>query len=275
MRASSSRGRVSPLSQQLSRGSLLDSPASRAPVRGIVVVAAAIIVLAVSWYDWRLGLFLFGAIAILYVLHLFVVYLTDAGLLWHSFVVLGCLAIGLWPFVADRLDLRTELEARTPAPVWRLIQPVVRRLLAGGDMVLTRVASPDAPSTFAPGAAGAGAGLAAGSVVHTGMVSRVPVAIALTSSSHESVQGDSVVFTVLVHREGPGRGGPAGRVDLLDGGARIATAALAATKDPSKAMFTVSSLAAGAHVLAARYHGGVVFAPATSATLVHTVRPGR
>lgn len=174
-----------------------------------------------------------------------------------------------------RLDWGAELEARTPAPVWRLIEPVVQRVLAGGDMVPTQVPSPDAPSTFGPNAAGAGATPPASSVVHAGMVSRAAVAILLTGSTRESVQGDSVTFTVLVHRATPGPGGPAGRVDLLDGRARIATAELTAAEDPSKATFTVSSLAAGAHVLAARYHGGEAFAPATSAALVHTVRPGR
>lgn len=247
--------------------------------RGLKVTAAAgvLSVVAAACYDPGLGLLLLVAVAAACLLHVTVIYLADVGLLWPVVALVGCIGIALWVFLPDNLDIRGGIFARAPAPVGRLLEPILRRIAAAGDMTLTAAPSPDARGSAAQ-VAGAGAKSPASSVVRTGTQSvkrGATVGIVLTQSSPVSVRGTPVVFTVAVRPVKGARGSPLGRVELIDGRSRVLTADLIPGNDGSRAVFTVPSLAVGNHVLAARYGGTAGFAPATSAVLVHTVDPER
>jgi hypothetical protein len=87
-------------------------------------------------------------------------------------------------------------------------------------------------------------------------------ATALSSSQNPSSFGQAVTFTITVTGFSP-----AGSVILLDGGAQVATATVAA----GTATFTISSLAVGSHSLTAQYSGDPNNAASTSAVLIQTV----
>ena len=91
--------------------------------------------------------------------------------------------------------------------------------------------------------------------------------VTITSSTNPSLLTDTVTFTVTVSNGITG-GSPTGTVTLLDGGAAIATAALAAD---GIVTFPVASPTLGTHIMSATYSGDINNKAAASPNLTQTV----
>jgi hypothetical protein len=98
-------------------------------------------------------------------------------------------------------------------------------------------------------------------------VSSFTVLIPLTNPQ---AVGQPVVFAALVVRLGAGAT-PTGSVQFLDNGVVIGTAALGAN---GGAAFSTTTLAAGTHVMVARYLGNGTLSPSTSPFALQTVYAG-
>lgn len=94
---------------------------------------------------------------------------------------------------------------------------------------------------------------------------RANTATTLASSRNPSVFGAAVTFTAHVSSAG---GSPTGILSFTDGGTSIGTATLDAS---GNAGFTTSTLAVGAHTIAASYFGDTSFNPSVSVNVTETV----
>lgn len=92
-------------------------------------------------------------------------------------------------------------------------------------------------------------------------VNKAATTASLTSSASLSNLNQAVTFTATVSAVAPGAGTPTGAVTFSDGSSNLGTAALDST---GTAAFTTSTLAAGAHAIAASYAGDSNFNPSSS-----------
>jgi hypothetical protein len=96
-----------------------------------------------------------------------------------------------------------------------------------------------------------------------------PTTAAVTSSSNPATAGFNITFTVNVY---PTYGGaPTGLVTLYDGSTSLGSASLTNQSGQNYALFTLSTLTAGPHLMTATYNGSVFFAASTSAVFTQTV----
>ena len=105
----------------------------------------------------------------------------------------------------------------------------------------------------------------------------VATSTALYSSANPTTVGQPLTFTAYV-TPASGTANPTGSVIFTVDGQDEPAAALAVVGGVDEATFTISSLAAGPHTIAASYGGDATFAPSQAATpLMQTVsaRPSR
>ena len=88
--------------------------------------------------------------------------------------------------------------------------------------------------------------------------------VALSASQNPAVYGSSVSYSLVVSAGTV----PTGTVTLYDSGSPVGTAALDTT---GSSTLTLSTLAAGTHLLSARYGGDGTYSSSTSATLTETI----
>jgi M6 family metalloprotease-like protein len=124
------------------------------------------------------------------------------------------------------------------------------------------------PGTLTPGtkyywrAIGTGAAGSTSSPVWSFTTTLAATSVALSSSLNPAFQGQSVAFTAVLSPNTA-----SGAVQFLDGSTALGTA----TINGGSAIFSTSSLAAGAHSITAVYGGDANSSPGTSAALIESV----
>ena len=98
-------------------------------------------------------------------------------------------------------------------------------------------------------------------------VAKAATTVSVVSSDTTAEFGQSVTYTVTVGAASPGSGAPTGKVILMDGSKKVATARLGAD---GTATFTISTLTAGSHTLTVSYAGSKNYT-AGSGSVVETV----
>lgn len=102
-------------------------------------------------------------------------------------------------------------------------------------------------------------------------VSTADTATTLDVAPSPTREDQDVTLTATVAAVAPGSGDPTGSVTFYDGGTAIGAGTLANGTDGVQATLTISTLAAGAHTLSARYAGDANYAASGSADVPLTV----
>jgi uncharacterized repeat protein (TIGR03803 family) len=113
-------------------------------------------------------------------------------------------------------------------------------------------------------------GSTSGSTAHVVSTFATSTVTALVMSPTPSATGAPVSLIAIVAPLGSA-GGPSGVVEFLEGTTSLGTATLTPVNGYQIAVLTTSTLAAGTHMLVARYAGDAIFGRSQSAPAAHTV----